>query len=270
MVRFGEFINRWNLIDPPLKGTKFTWSNFRENLTLSRLDRLLFCNEWEDLFPGRAQIALARAIFDYTPIVLEYEWGFGGSSPFKFENVWFLEPDFMELVKYVWFHASFQGNASHIFALKLKTLKFHLIAWNKVTSGYFKEESKICVEKIKDIDRLEEERQLMGEERLIRESYCKKFQMLALKEEVYGHQRSRIRWLKEGDQNTKFFHKVASHNKSSNVIYGLMINEIWSQNKSEIRNEVESYHANIFRDNVLVRPLLDGLEFDKILDVEKS
>lgn len=34
----------------------------------------------------------------------------------------------MELVEYVWDQTSFQGNASHVFALKLKTLKFHLIA----------------------------------------------------------------------------------------------------------------------------------------------
>lgn len=116
--------------------------------------------------------------------MLEYGWGFGGPSPFKFENAWFLEPDFMELVKYVWDHTSFQGNASRILALKLKTLKFHLIAWNKATLGYF-EESERCVEKIKDIDQLEKERQLMGDERLIVENCYKEFQLIALKEEVY-------------------------------------------------------------------------------------
>lgn len=30
MEKFGEFINPWNLIDPLLKGAKFTWFNFRE------------------------------------------------------------------------------------------------------------------------------------------------------------------------------------------------------------------------------------------------
>lgn len=215
-------------------------------------------------------MALPRVTSDHTPIVLDSRGGFGGPSPFKFENAWFLEPEFMELVKYVWDHASYQGNASRIFALKLKTLKFHLIDWNKVTSGYFKEESKRCMEKIKDIDRLEEERSLSKEERLFREGCRKEFQLLALKEEVYWRQRSKISWLKEGNRNTKFFHKVTSHNKSLNVIYGLMINGIWTQNKSEIRNEVESYYVNLFKDDVPVRPLLDGLEFDKISDEKKS
>lgn len=28
MDKFGEFIERWNLIDGPFKGARFTWSNF--------------------------------------------------------------------------------------------------------------------------------------------------------------------------------------------------------------------------------------------------
>lgn len=38
MVKFGDLIERWNLIDCPLKGVKFTWSNFHERPSLSRLD----------------------------------------------------------------------------------------------------------------------------------------------------------------------------------------------------------------------------------------
>lgn len=48
-------------------------------------------------------------------------------------------------MEYVWGQSSFLWNASRVFALKLKTLKFHLIAWNKVTLRYFKE-SKRCGE----------------------------------------------------------------------------------------------------------------------------
>lgn len=38
MDRFGEFIDRWSLIDGPLKGAKYTWSNFRDRPSLSRFD----------------------------------------------------------------------------------------------------------------------------------------------------------------------------------------------------------------------------------------
>lgn len=55
MQKIGNFIDRWKLIDSPLKGAKFTWSNFREYPSLSRLDKFLFCNEWEEMFSGRVQ-----------------------------------------------------------------------------------------------------------------------------------------------------------------------------------------------------------------------
>lgn len=38
MALFGDFINRWRLIDGPLKGAKFMWSNFQDRPSLSRLD----------------------------------------------------------------------------------------------------------------------------------------------------------------------------------------------------------------------------------------
>lgn len=71
MRKFGSFIERWYLIDGPLKGAKYTWTNFRDNPSLSRLDKFLFCNNWEDLFPGRSQVAYPRSVSDHTPIVLE-------------------------------------------------------------------------------------------------------------------------------------------------------------------------------------------------------
>lgn len=101
MDRYGKFIDRWGLIDGPLKGAKYTWPNFRDRLSFSKLDRFLYCNSWEELFLGRSQLALSRSVSDHTPILLQSCWGQGGSSPFKFEGTWFLEPDFMKLVKNV-------------------------------------------------------------------------------------------------------------------------------------------------------------------------
>lgn len=84
----------------------------------------------------------------------------GGPAPFKFEESWFLEPDFMELIEFVGTESFFYGNASIIFALKLKNLNFLLKAWDKVLVVYFKEERKRCLLNIKELDLLEEDRPL--------------------------------------------------------------------------------------------------------------
>lgn len=44
MSRFSEFVEANELIDPPLVGGWFTWSNNREDPSLSRIDRFLLSN----------------------------------------------------------------------------------------------------------------------------------------------------------------------------------------------------------------------------------
>lgn len=44
-------------------------------------------------------------------------------------------------------------------------------------------------------------------------------------EELYRKQRSRVKWLKEGDENTKFFHTVANGRRNRNFIPRIMDGE---------------------------------------------
>ncbi|KAK9047274.1 hypothetical protein V6N11_053122 [Hibiscus sabdariffa] len=48
-----DFIDPWGLIDMPISGGAFTWSNHRcdEEAILEKLDRILFSPEWNILFP---------------------------------------------------------------------------------------------------------------------------------------------------------------------------------------------------------------------------
>ena len=51
MREFSNFISEQGLIDLPLQGGTFTWSNSREAALKARLDRFLFSANWEDKFP---------------------------------------------------------------------------------------------------------------------------------------------------------------------------------------------------------------------------
>ena len=55
MHDFSYFISTHGLIDTPLFGVKYTWSNGRESVSKSRIDRFLFTVDWEDCFVNISQ-----------------------------------------------------------------------------------------------------------------------------------------------------------------------------------------------------------------------
>lgn len=49
-------------------------------------------------------------------------------------------------------------------------------------------------------------------------------------------QKSRIKWLKEGDMNTKFFHLMVNWRRKKNEIKGLFIEDIWYEQPMVVKN----------------------------------
>lgn len=103
-----------------------------------------------------------------------------------------------------------------------------------------------------------------------RDSLCKEFQLLTIKDEIFCKQRARIRWLKEGDRNTKFFHQSVSIHRNINGIHGIMADGVWINDQVLIRREVEAFYSNLYKENHQVRPLLDGMELDCISSQKKT
>jgi hypothetical protein len=84
MTEFSDFILEHGLMDLPLTGGSFTWTN----LSWSRLDRFLVSPDWEAKYPSLIQKRLPRLCSDHFPILLICRGIFRGKRPFKFENRW--------------------------------------------------------------------------------------------------------------------------------------------------------------------------------------
>jgi len=83
-------------------------------------------------------------------------------------------------------------------------------------------------------------------------------------EEIAWRQKSRAIWLKEGDRNTKFFHKVASWRRLTYQINRLMVEGECVCDQGRIQDVIENYYANLYTDPILSRPYLVGVEFNRI------
>ena len=57
-------------------------------------------------------------------------------------------------------------------------------------------------------------------------------------EEVSWRQKSREIWLREGDKNIGFFHKMTNAHKRSNWLRNIKINEVWCIEENEIQEGV--------------------------------
>ncbi|KAF5451980.1 hypothetical protein F2P56_027028, partial [Juglans regia] len=94
MAEFSEFIFDMDLMDLPLVGGEYTWSNGR---AWSKLDRFLVSPLWEAHYPEVSQKRLARVNSDHFPILLDCGGIQGGHRYFKFENMWLKVDRFVEM-----------------------------------------------------------------------------------------------------------------------------------------------------------------------------
>lgn len=130
MQRFDSFINSCLLIDPPLGGRRYTWSNKRDLPSLARLDRFLFNTAWDDLHPSSHQSGLFSFPSDHCPILLSVHSHPPSPKSFRFENMWVLEPGFDLMLANLWCSFSVSGSPNARFVSKLRLLRKRLKSWS--------------------------------------------------------------------------------------------------------------------------------------------
>ena len=152
MYDFSDFISDHGLIDIPLSGGNFTWSNNRDIVSMSRIDRFLYTADWEEGFITIAQKRLVRLTFDHFPIMLECGSIPRGRWPFRFENMWLKAEGFLERVRNWWDSYHFFGNASFVLANKLKALKGDLKKWNEDEFGHVTMKKNMLMADLRELD----------------------------------------------------------------------------------------------------------------------
>ena len=169
MHLFSYFISKHGLIDLPLEGGNFTWSNSREVVSRSRLDRFLVIANWGAKFLSVCQKRLSRLVSDHCPIILEGYNFHRGKRPFWFENMWLTDEGFVDKIHSWWESYHFHGALSFILASKLKALKVNLKKWNVEEFGNVEEKGKKMGSDLGLLETVEESRVLMIEEKLNKE-----------------------------------------------------------------------------------------------------
>jgi hypothetical protein len=138
----------------------------------------------------------------------------------RFENHWLDFDGFYDTVKLAWESAPIMHDIGKIINAKFKRTRYSLKKWSKRVSN-LKEIISNCQYTLALLDGIEEQRSLSIIENFFRkivEIHTRK--MLEAKR-IYWKSRAKIKWAKLGDENTKFFHTVATQQYRRNIITSL-------------------------------------------------
>ncbi|RVW63481.1 Transposon TX1 uncharacterized 149 kDa protein [Vitis vinifera] len=232
MRRFAQVVDELELLDLPLQGGVFSWSGGRNNQAWARLDRFLVTQSWLDKFCGVVQCRLPRPTSDHFPIMLKGGGLRRGPSPFRFENMWLKVDGFKDLLREWWQGTLVRGKASFRLASKLK-VEF----W----------------------DRVESERSLLVSETEMKKEAKETFKKWVLLEETHWRQVSRELWLKEGDKNTGFFHRMANTHRRNNSLDRIKINGVWRVEEQEVREGIVQNFQQLLTEEPSWRADIEGL-----------
>ena len=126
---FNEVISYLGLIELPIKGRAFTWSNMQRDPLLTQLDWFFTSLDWTLAYPNTTVTTLARPTSDHVPCVISIGTSIPKAQVLRFENYWIKMPGFLEVVNSIWsIHCL--GNAAICISAKLKLLRKGLKKWS--------------------------------------------------------------------------------------------------------------------------------------------
>jgi exonuclease III len=258
-ILFNHFVEDMELIDVPVMGKKFSWFS-ADGKSMSRIDRFLLSDGFISVQGISGQWIGDRDISDHCPIWLMSETLNWGPKPFRVLNGWMEHPDFFSFVEKAWKNFDVQGRKAFILKEKFKMLKAFLRKWNREVYGILDLNIDQTVKELNDIEGM------LGVdgvdlESTRRDGLVKDFwRQLHFKESLLK-QKSRLRWVKEGDSNSRYFHESIKSRRRKNQLIALKDGDRWIQGVPEVKGFVKNFYEDNFRERWEDRPNLNGLTF---------
>lgn len=212
---------------------------------MERIDRALATIQWLEEFVDHRLQSLSSDSSDHAPLLLQL-WTQSWATPrFRFEAFWVRLDSFDDVVREAWEPTPPNVDACHMLDIKLRRVAKALKSWSMKNVGSVRLQLFMARELIAQLDAAQEPRSLTDEEWAMRADLKRKSLGLASLARTITWQRARIRYLEDGDANTKFFHLQACHRSRKNYIPSLKHEGTWFSAEEAKADLIFSYYNGI-------------------------
>lgn len=222
MRQFQEVVTDVGLLDLSYSGAQFTWWNKRGADSIGKkLDRALVNGDWLQVFPQAFVTFETGGVSDHARCLIRLkQHEEQNRRPFKFFNFLTEHEDFVECIMGKWEETAplvHSRAALHLFHKKLKSLKYSLRELDQNNFGNIRTREKEAFEEL-CLCQAQVLSNPTTSDCLTEAEASMRWHRLALIEEKFMMQKSRVRWLIVGDQNATFYHHVVLERSAKNSI----------------------------------------------------
>ncbi|KAK3200584.1 hypothetical protein Dsin_023999 [Dipteronia sinensis] len=160
------------------------------------------------------------------------------------------------------------SSKSRILKAKMKATKLYIKKWLSLNKNQLS-----STEQLEDsLAKLDNKAELAGWIDCLRESRLKLLLKLwtnIRKEEQSWRQKSRVKWLKEGDRNTKFFHFLVNDRRRRNLIRDISFDGVVLTDPNLIRQRVFDSFKKHYENVSWLRPKIGDLSLKRLTECER-
>ena len=192
MNRFRSLVSTLGLMDLPLQGRRFTWSNGRDIPTYVRLDRFLMSSEWSASYPNTVQRAVTVTTSDHCPLVCTSQTRFPTANVFRIENAWLRIDQFKDMVRAAWAETPTATSVKEL-SDKIGNLTKQITIWKKEFKRRSSYQQKFCIQCLTWLTAQGEYRQLTPVEKVLQGVLQERHNQIMLAvEDKYGFRGQKI------------------------------------------------------------------------------
>ncbi|KAG2707736.1 hypothetical protein I3760_05G160800 [Carya illinoinensis] len=218
MTEFRAVLSDCHLRDLGYEGAPFTWSNRRgeEGLVKERLDRFLANSWWCEIHLNLRVSHGVAAYSDHIPLWLDTEGALvrrRNRRLFRFEAMWVGEKECSSIIERAWCQRNGPISLDQIMG-RISRCAIELGRWNKTSFGHVQKNLANAKRKLQCLEANDSGSLFLEEHK----QACLEVQKWLERDELMWKQRSRVKWLREGDCNSRYFHSKASTRRRKNII----------------------------------------------------